>query len=354
MVDEPASGPGEHADEWLHDEHDELRSGLSRFLDVDRGLSEVRTHVGGHGDVVRGLGGVLDVEGGLASILGTGGAAGTGPSTGTGESAIAAAVRAVPVERRLALRQHPAAAVCVGGGLLVRAVELAADLDGDRHRLVLADDNWLDHYRERVYQLAGEFDRFRPFDTPQARDRTRDLVRHLMSTRARGRTRDFAGENVARALAADLADALARFLAEALDAGLGLTSVLELARARGLALDIRNRLALDVAVVRARALADDVALEAGRRLDLPDTAGLADALLDGVLDDFTRADLTDVDLDEADLAGIHWSERGTRWPLGTDIEDLRRRSQETAPNSGVHVLGQPPAGNSRTGDGIRV
>jgi hypothetical protein len=61
-----------------------------------------------------------------------------------------------------------------------------------------------------------------------------------------------------------------------------------------------------------------------------------------------------VDLGEADLTGIHWSEQGTQWPPGTDVEDLRRRSRETSPNSGVYVLGRPPSGSSRTNEGIRV
>jgi hypothetical protein len=57
------------ADEWLSREHGEFRLGLARFLDPDAGLGEVREQAGGHEDVVRGLGLVLDVEGGLASIL---------------------------------------------------------------------------------------------------------------------------------------------------------------------------------------------------------------------------------------------------------------------------------------------
>jgi len=39
--------------------------------------------------------------------------------------------------------------------------------------------------------------------------------------------------------------------------------------------------------------------------------GLAAALLGGALDDFTRADLTHIDLSERDLTGMRWSDWGT-------------------------------------------
>lgn len=359
-VDEPESGPKKSADEWLSDEHDGLRLGLSRFLDLDGGLREARTHAGGHGDVVRRLSGVLDVEGGLAAILrpGTAGASAeeSGLSRSAEESDVAAAVRAVSVARRLAMRKHPAVTACVVGDLLVRAVEIAGDLDRDRHRLVLAGDDWLDRCRERASVLAADLDRVRA-DLDVPRGSARDLARYLATSRTLGRTRNLVTRDavLARTLAKDIAGALVRILVEALE--LGVVSVLELARARGLTIDIAGGLSPNLALVRASALAADLAYEAGAQLTLSateGTEGLAAALLDGILDDFTHADLTDVDLAEADLAGIHWSEHGTRWPPGTDVEDLRRKSRETAPNSGVYVLGQPPAGSSRTGDGIRV
>jgi hypothetical protein len=69
--------------------------------------------------------------------------------------------------------------------------------------------------------------------------------------------------------------------------------------------------------------------------------GLASALLAGALDDFTRTDLSGIDLTGVDLIGIRWSEWGTHWPPGTDIDQLRLASEETEPGSGIFVIMQP-------------
>lgn len=75
--------------------------------------------------------------------------------------------------------------------------------------------------------------------------------------------------------------------------------------ARNIALDSDRDSALDLdrvlALDRALNLAHHVALMVGRALGIKDVRGLAAALLDGVLDDFTRADLTYVDLRGLDL-----------------------------------------------------
>ncbi|WKX11537.1 hypothetical protein [Streptomyces sp. NL15-2K] len=340
MADEPASGPEESADEWLSDGHDELRSGLSRFLDVDGGLREVRAHADGHGAVVRGLRRVLDVERGLAAILrpeAAGDLVGReGPSGGAELSDVAAAVRAIPERLRLTVRKDPVIAACVVGDLLVRALELAVGLDQDRDRL-FAEDGCLELYRGRVSELA------------------RAVSRACAGTRVVDRARDL---ERATALDRDLALELALELALHLDRPLALASAgdRDLALVRDVVREVTFELALNVDrdLDRARRIADALALEAGRRLNLHSVEGLPAALLDGALDDFTHADLTGVNPTDPDLVGIHWSEEGTRWPRGTDVEELRSRSQETAPNSGVYVLGQPRGGTSRTGENVRV
>jgi uncharacterized protein YjbI with pentapeptide repeats len=58
----------------------------------------------------------------------------------------------------------------------------------------------------------------------------------------------------------------------------------------------------------------------------------------GVLHDFTEADLSAVDLTGVDLEGVRWSERGTRWPASMDVDQLRRVSRETEPGAGVYVV----------------
>ena len=64
-------------------------------------------------------------------------------------------------------------------------------------------------------------------------------------------------------------------------------------------------------------------------------------MLDGALDDFTYDDLTDVDLTGRDLTGVRWSDNGTTWPPGTDIDALRARSRELGSNTGIYVIVRP-------------
>ena len=66
--------------------------------------------------------------------------------------------------------------------------------------------------------------------------------------------------------------------------------------------------------------------------------GLAAALLEGVLDDFTRADLAHADLTGRNLTGIRWSDWGTTWPPGTDTGALRAQSQEVGDGNGIFVI----------------
>lgn len=317
-------------DEWLSRKHDELRDGLSRFLDVDEGLREVREQAGGHEDVVRGLGLVLDVEGGLADILRhpeealNSATAGSGSSNALeprwmSEADVAEALRALPAERRLVARKDPLIAACVVGELLVRALVLVGDLPrgaGDAHG-------------ERYAELARDFARARNFNLDAAPTLEVRAVLALTSVFARAFVHDL-GRAVLRR---DRAMEFAATVEEAARSG-------NPGRVQGLDRDVRP-------------LADEVALEAARRLDLPTTEGLVTALLDGALDDFTDADLTGVNPNDPGLTGIQWSE-GTRWPPGTDIEALRKRSAETAPYSRVYVLGRRPGGTSRAGTGVPV
>ena len=69
--------------------------------------------------------------------------------------------------------------------------------------------------------------------------------------------------------------------------------------------------------------------------------GLAAAMLEGALDDFTGADLTQADLAGRDLVGVRWSEHGTRWPPGTDTGRLRARSREVDRQAGIYVIERP-------------
>ncbi|MBO3752988.1 hypothetical protein J5X84_43675 [Streptosporangiaceae bacterium NEAU-GS5] len=56
------------------------------------------------------------------------------------------------------------------------------------------------------------------------------------------------------------------------------------------------------------------------------------------LDDFTTADLRTVTLIGIDLGDVRWSEHGTQWPDGVNVEDLKTRSEETPEGSGIYVI----------------
>ncbi|WP_183091595.1 hypothetical protein [Streptomyces radicis] len=71
--------------------------------------------------------------------------------------------------------------------------------------------------------------------------------------------------------------------------------------------------------------------------------GLRSGELLALFDDFTDADLSGADLRRVNLARVRWSEAGTRWPPAFDVSALRARSAETAPGSGVWVVGSGTA-----------
>jgi hypothetical protein len=84
------------------------------------------------------------------------------------------------------------------------------------------------------------------------------------------------------------------------------------------------------------------------RLNIAQTEGLAEAVLEDAVDDFTNSDLTYATLADADLTGVRWSLPGTIWPPGTDVKALLADSEEVQPGSGVLVftrrgmMWQPP------------
>ena len=119
-------------------------------------------------------------------------------------------------------------------------------------------------------------------------------------------------------------------------------------QARWLVLDRSLSRTLDLAIERARALDRLCGQGVTGRLGIAPAEGLAEAILDGVMDDFTSADLTyasladpsltDARLTDSYLIGVRWSLSGTIWPPGTDVSALLARSQEVEPGSGVFVV----------------
>lgn len=95
---------------------------------------------------------------------------------------------------------------------------------------------------------------------------------------------------------------------------------------------------LDLALQRASALDRVCAQGVAGRLGILPTEGLAEAILDGAMDDFTSADLTYARLADADLIGVRWSLSGTIWPPETDVKALLARSEAVDPGGGVLVV----------------
>lgn len=126
-----------------------------------------------------------------------------------------------------------------------------------------------------------------------------------------------------------LTRALARDLSRGLDPASGLT-------APGTTRERISR-ALDLACKRSRAL-DRVCVQgAADRLGILPAEGLAEALLDGAMDDFTNADLTSANLADTDVTGVRWSLSGTTWPSGANVKKLLARSEQAGPG-GVLVI----------------
>lgn len=197
-------------------------------------------------------------------------------------------------------------------------------------------------------------------DLPHAIDGT--LARHLDLRLSLSRDDDL---ELACELAAGLDSDLERAHARAHDLNDELRKtrqrILNVNQAREQILNIDRSISrtLDLAFVRSRALDRVCAQGVAGRLGISPTEGLAEALLDGAMDDFTSADLTYARVADADLTGVRWSLSGTIWPPETDVKALLARSEEAEPGGGVLVVKRrgmawPPmrlAGAKRPGRG---
>jgi hypothetical protein len=355
----------EYSDRWLAERHPDLLDGLGRLLDIEAGLREVMLH-GEHTDLVDALGSTLDTEAGLAAITAPQGAAAAPPRTKPqqGKSSLpgpadaAAAIAAAHPAARMALRRNPLIQVVIISDLLIRALTIAAKVTD---YFVLPSSHHLDQAREMARDLVSDLAlaraharvRYHPLAFTSALNRARDL-RHNIGHNidldldldlavARDLARDLA---LARALVRDLAHVgdLDRTLALARDLDLNIARNLDHDRSFDRDLD-RRATGLARALSNASELAHHAAFRVCQVLGIQRVDGLAAALLDGALDDFTHADLADVNLSGIDLTGVRWSEAGTVWPPRTDLQALRARSREVEP--GVYEI-------TRRGDGRKA
>ena len=336
MTDMPVPDQ-ESVERWLVGRHRDLCDHLSQFLDPDIGLHEATALHSGHTSMLSGLESHLDAEAGLAAIL--------PPPTVVAPQAppdAVAAIAAADPATRMALHRHPIILAVILSDLTIRALMIATGPSGIRDRafvLAVAHDLNLVRDLNLAPNLAD--------DLNLAHDRAHalDLNLALDLDRALDRARAYA---LARALALNLAHALARIrdldrdLGLIRDRDLGRFCDRDLKRIRALALDLDRALDRDraphlaLALDRALDVARLTALMVGRPLGIGPVEGLAAALLAGALDDFTRADLAHTDLSGLDLTGMRWSDWGTTWPPGTDLDTLRAQSREIG--GGVYVI----------------
>ena len=293
-------------------------------------------------------------------------------SAGPGSVTAAGELAAVDAVTRLGVRRHPVILAAILSDLAVRAMKIAAaayradadlpviqTLAGDLSRDV---DRARDYARLRSLRLdvaasprsVQALARGRASGPYLGRGFSRCFIPALGRARELARAIDAVLDrhlNLRLSLTGDEDLELAGVLADGLDHDLD--RVMELARklselagagvrsgrAREQVLSISGsvRRTFALACQRCRALDRVCAQGAAGRAGVGVTQGLGQALLDGVLDDFTSADLTGASLAGADLTGVHWSRPGTTWPPGTDVKALLARSQ-TRPGGGVLII----------------
>ena len=270
--------------------------------------------------------------------------------------AAAGALRRVDAATRMSVRRHPVVLAAVLSSFVVRAMDIATAVNRGRQGNLdlplirtLACDLGQDLDRARRYALVRQL---KPHVTV-----SRGAALVLAADQALGQAPGGYRYPLIRCFEA--AVDLARELAEAVCSVLGsplslrfaddLEMACELAEVLGSDLgrvfdpfpfngiDVREQ-ALNLALKHSRALDRVCAQNLAGRLDIAQAEGLAEAVLEGALDDFTNSDLTHASLVDADLAGVRWSLSGTSWPPGTDVKALLARSEKVQPGSGVLVF----------------
>ncbi|BEL06089.1 hypothetical protein Q0Z83_042800 [Actinoplanes sichuanensis] len=278
-------------------------------------------------------------------------------------STVAARLMSMDSTSRLALRNHPSVVsveftLAISSAKAINDVIVGLlDLELDLGRSSARD------VRDRAYALTRDLSSVRATAVGTAlapvftRNLAFDHVRYLAGDLSNRLRRELISGPVLdpEAAVADLARELAAALIRALDRARDLDHVLGLARDLGHVLDLTPVLGLDLTTYRALHLARLRDLDLARAFDLnldhDRPRGLARALdhvrvfalfrarsrsraldrardlaiagdlardfgldLDHARNDFTTADLSDVDLTGVSLIGVRWSMSNTRWP----------------------------------------
>ncbi|MEU4180407.1 hypothetical protein [Streptomyces sp. NPDC026589] len=367
MTRHPAHDPdGQEPHQRLDRVQAALTRALDGVLDIEAGLREILI-LSHHDTAVDGLDGVLDAEAGLAAILPPAAAASPsrGPHDGMRTEAL---LRTIGPEDRMVLRNESEVRTVSQALARTRRVALALE-DNPPYDTYLARTLALDLARAITDDLAHDLVLARGL----ARDLSitaagdLDLSRATAVVACLGEACGLGSRAdclVARTSAGDLTSALdlahlrAAGLVRALDRhrGISLTFRLNVAGDLDLALDIAHGRAIDL--VRLLSFEPGTDRSPAHRELVAQVVGIHTAemcrtigrvlgrkppTLDGdslhaLLDDFVTADLRGADLAGIDLTGVHWSELGTRWPAGLDVQALKARSEETFPGSGIWVV----------------
>ncbi|WP_370105541.1 hypothetical protein [Streptacidiphilus sp. BW17] len=270
------------------------------------------------------------------------------------------ALYALPPGQRLALRRHPVVAVSIHCSSLVRGLAQ----HGETARNLLRD---LDHTHALLLDFAGTQDeidaarilgilslelnrdhrRRRGLETVMNHASDLDLAFDLVLNQHDINHRIVLNRQGVLSHQLDLVRALLSSVDQVRSEFRDLMNDFGSASNRARALDYAHALDLRLGRVRdfdpdrlltlARSLSWSVDMQACRTLGLPRGGWIGALLTDGVLDDFTKADLASVDMTGLDLSGVRWSHQGTIWPPGQE-DRIRRVSQKAEPGSDIWVV----------------
>lgn len=332
---EPAPGSPEHsAHRWLSSHHEALVDGLGDVLDVEAGLQEILLH-SHHDSAVDALATVVDTEAGLTAILPE---SARTPQPNTREESRDSndpaqtnkALPALSACARMTLRDRPdvKTARLALDSLLVDTLEIPSSLQVARYKAnALADDltqsiitDVTEHEMARHH--AAEFK-----NTVFRSNREASALSHALMQilEAGGLAKSLhSALDRARARAEDLTSVLyaVQNLEYAIDVGVDATRSRYVERALAILISVRTT---------------EVCRAIGQALDQP-AVSLDRHQLHTLLNDFTTADLNTTDLTDIDLTGVHWTSRSTHWPPAVDVAELKNRSAETSPGSGIWVV----------------
>jgi hypothetical protein len=338
---------------WFDRQQSLLLEELGDILDVEAGLREVLLQ-SSHDTMVHRLDAVLDVEAGLAAVL-----PGTGPAEEWPEP-VASLLQEPTVEQllskvspriRIALRVHPeVVAGCEALEALQTTVPVWRDIQRQAHQIDGVLSGRVSDYEAALHLSV---------DLGRASERLRHVLEEVKGFLRHGfvESLDEVLQDVRKA-SKKLTDVTV--LAGEITSQRGAADGSRIRRAQARRADRQAAEHLSEAMTQARRLADDlgglvrrgdwavqhISLEGpermrkilARKVGLQNFPTLEFEDVRAFLDDFTAADLRAAVLAGVDLAGVRWSITKTRWPEAVDVEDLKARSDETPPGSGIFTV----------------